>query len=392
MLSVSPTENGNAHGVGGVACILGLGRAVPHQEVPTQLYLDFVISSLQLGQQPRVVEAIKKLAARSDIDTRYFCLSDHMKPREEWTFLPQDFPKSVPSMTVRNKAYCEEAPKLAIKACRNAVENWGGDPTNITHIISVSCTGVQAPGIEFFVMEELGISRTAQRLGINLMGCFGAFRAIATAKALAKEDPKNRILIVCTEICSIHFQAELCLETFVGNALFGDGSGSLVVGTNPTENEKVLWTIEGSASRIVEHTPSLMTWEASDHGFLMKLSQKIPDSLSSQGPAFGRQILQGRCDFSECSWAIHPGGKAIVTGLETALGLEPWQTKCSRDVLRNFGNMSSVTFLFVLDELKNNKPEQATTPWVVGMGFGPGLALEGVLLRYPDNASSGSPK
>jgi len=230
------------------------------------------------------------------------------------------------------RKYCEEAPKLAIQACKKAVEDWGGSPADITHIISVSCTGglvgrssplpplfthsppapVQAPGIEFFVMEELGIPRTAERLGINLMGCFGAFRALATAKALgalslvrksraatislinypsaAKEDPKNRILIVCTELCTLHFQssylptrsylafpisypptftvvvAELCLETFVSNILFGDGSSSLVVGAQPSAQEKALWVIERSASRILEHTPQLMTWEASDHG------------------------------------------------------------------------------------------------------------------------------
>ncbi|ELR10887.1 uncharacterized protein ACA1_144880 [Acanthamoeba castellanii str. Neff] len=397
---LGPESEGQQNGAanGGVprkgkkeACILGVGRAVPPQEVPTQQYLDFCIKSLQLDSQPKVVEALQKLADRSEIHTRYFCSADPVRPREEWKILPQDFPNSVPTMTVRNKAYCEEAPKLAIEACKKAVADWGGDAKDITHIISVSCTGVQAPGIEFYVMEELGIPRTAERLGINIMGCFGAFRALATAKALAKEDAKNRILIVCTEICSIHFQAELCLETFVGNALFGDGSGSVVVGARPTEKEKTLWIIEGTKSRILEHTPELMTWEASDKGFLMKLSQKIPDSLKSQTPDFADQILEKRCAFSECGWAIHPGGKSILAGIEQVLGLQRWQTECSWEVLKNYGNMSSATFLFVLDELRKKRPTEATAPWVVGMGFGPGLALEGVLLRYPeDSAPKGS--
>jgi len=376
-----PTENGAKISSTGV-CILGLGLAVPPWEMSTERYLEFVLGLLQLDDQPRAVEALKKLASRSEIDMRYTCAADSVLPREQWTLLPKEFPKVPLSMTVRNKKYCEEAPKLAIQACKRAVEDWGGSPADITHIISVSCTGVQAPGIEFFVMEELGIPRTAERLGINLMGCFGAFRALATAKALAKEDPKNRILIVCTELCTLHFQTELCLETFVSNILFGDGSSSLVVGAQPSAQEKALWVIERSASRILEHTPQLMTWEASDHGFLMKLSQKIPDSLKQQAQSFADEILQGRCEFSECEWAIHPGGKAILAGLEEVLNLQKWQTQCSWEVLKNYGNMSSATFLFVLSKLRTRLAE-ATSPWIVGMGFGPGLALEGVLLHHP---------
>jgi predicted naringenin-chalcone synthase len=363
------------------ACILGLGTAVPPFMVTSEEYSQFVIDSLKLGG--RLVETLQKLTDRSGIAKRYFCVNDALtKNPDEWRVLTKDFPQVSPSMTVRNKVYCEEAPKLATEAAKRAVNNWGGQPKDITHIISISCTGVMAPGIEFYVMEALGIPRTCQRLGINIMGCFGAFRGIATARAFARENPSNRVLVVCTELCSLHFQAELSFETFIGNAIFADGAGAFVLGTSPKENEKTLWEVEDTASLILEHTPELMTWEASDHGFLMKLSQKIPESLTTQTPTFAQRLLGDRCKFSECGWAIHPGGKAIVAGLEEALGLEKWQTQCSWEVLKNYGNISSATFLFVLDYLRENKPIELQTPWIVGLGFGPGLALEGVLLKY----------
>lgn len=362
--------------------ILGLGKSVPPHLVTSEVYAQFVIESLRLTGG--VVESLKKLSERSGIERRYFCVGDALtKDPTQWRAITPDFPNVVPSMTVRNKIYCEDAPKLAIESSRRAVEDWGGDAKDITHIISISCTGVMAPGIEFYVMEALGIPRTAQRLGINIMGCFGAFRGIATARAFARENPKNRILVVCTELCSLHFQTELSLETFVGNALFADGSAAFVVGSNIKESERMIWEVEDTGSFILEHTPQQMTWEASERGFLMKLSQKIPESLTQHTPPFIKSLVGNRCELSECNFAIHPGGKAIIAGLENALGLQKWQTECSWEVLRNYGNISSVTFPFVLDHLRNNRPKETTSPWVVGVGFGPGLALEGVLLKFP---------
>ncbi|KAL6048174.1 Type III polyketide synthase [Balamuthia mandrillaris] len=365
--------------------ILSLATADAAYPITQEDYIEWVIQSVQLTGE--IAEGVRKLGARSAIERRYFCVNDAQAPPSEWQVLPKDFPQSSPSMTVRNKTYCREAPKLAIAACKKAVAEWGGDPAHITHVISVSCTGVMAPGLEFHVMEALGIPRNVQRLGINIMGCFGAFRGIATAKAFARENPMNRVLLFCTELCSIHFQTTLSFETMIGNALFGDGAAALIIGSNVGsvhDKEKALWHIEDTASFILEHTPDLMTWEASDVGFIMKLSAKIPDSLKEHTPSFVQKLLGNRCLPSECGWAIHPGGKAIVKGLEEVLNLQPWQTACSWDVLKNYGNMSSVTFLYVLDNLrKKNVPVAEAAPWTIGVGFGPGLALEAVLLKTP---------
>eukprot|EP01087_Luapelamoeba_hula_P005050 TRINITY_DN15135_c0_g1_i1.p1 TRINITY_DN15135_c0_g1~~TRINITY_DN15135_c0_g1_i1.p1 ORF type:complete len:393 (-),score=49.82 TRINITY_DN15135_c0_g1_i1:20-1198(-) len=372
----------------GVA-ILGLGTANPEFAVKSDSYVDFVIDGLHIPTGGEIEKSLRRLGERTGIETRYFVTDDANKKRADWLDLPKEFPEKIPGMSWRNDLYCKNAPKLAIEASRKAVEDWGGNVADITHIVAVSCTGVMAPGVEFHVLEALGCRRTVQRLGINIMGCFGAFRGIATAKALARENPKNRVLLVCVEVCSVHFQAQMTLESFIGNALFADGSAAVVIGDAPQSTEHVLWTIEDTASLIIEATPDAMTWSASDTGFIMKLSSKIPDTLKTGAPEFARTLLGGRCETTECGWAVHPGGSAIIKGIETALELTPWQTKCSWDVLRDYGNMSSVTFLFLLAHLRKEPPKEQTSPWTVGMGFGPGLALEGVLLKnacHTDNS------
>jgi len=208
--------------------IFGLGTAHPPFLITQERYVEWVITSLGLTGQ--VAQSLSNLGQKTGIEQRYFCVNECNLSREEWKVLPKDFPQTVPSMGERNKVYCKEAPPLAIEACKKAVTEWGGNPTDITHIIAVSCTGVMAPGIEFHVLEALGLKRTTQRLGINIMGCFGAFRGIATAKAFARENPNNRILLVCCELCSLHFQTAMSFETFVGNAIFGDGAGAVVIG------------------------------------------------------------------------------------------------------------------------------------------------------------------
>ena len=356
--------------------ILGIATAVPDYKIPQNTYRDFVTRALDLKKSH--AQFLKRICSRSAINSRYFVVDDPLKSREQWSFLSHDYPSTVPTMTERNNLYKQEAPKLAYKAARNALKNWGGNAHDITHVISVSCTGVVAPGIEFLLLDLLGLKRDIQRLGINLMGCFGAFRGLLTARAFALENPKHRILLVCTEICSIHFQANLSLNYFVSNVLFADGSAAVVVGAEPTGHERGLWNIINYKAFAYPHSQDVMTWEASDHGFLMYLSPKVPDIVFELAHDFSKELLGEYADFSECTWPVHPGGKEIIRVIEKACNLEPWQTESAWEVLAEYGNMSSATFLFVLENLSKKKTKAS---WAVGLGFGPGLSFEGILLK-----------
>jgi predicted naringenin-chalcone synthase len=280
-------------------------------------------------------------------------------------------------MTERNQAYKEAAPLLSLEAAKKALNDWGEPSSSITHIISISCTGVMAPGLEFLLMQALGLSPTINRLGINFMGCFGAFKGLSTARAFAAENPDHRILVVCTELCSLHLQTSLDSETLIGGSLFSDGASAIIVG-QPSSKEQFLWEIVKHHQMGVANSLNRMSWEASSKGYLMRLSHTVPVYIGRSVPEFAQTLLQA-IQPEECDWPIHPGGKSILQAIEKALKLTPDQTTASWATLANYGNMSSATFFFVLEALRQQEKKRE---WAAGLAFGPGLSVEGVLLRH----------
>lgn len=360
------------------ASIFGLGTAVPpyiywQEEVP-----ELLIQVLKLDEEQS--RHIRQIYRDTAIQKRHSVLEDFLKERQEWHFWGADYPTAIPGMTQRNEIYKKEAHKLACEAAKKAIENWQGNPSDITHVISVSCTGVMAPGIEFDLIRLLGLSPTINRLGINFMGCFGAFKGLDVARAFAKENPRNRILVVCTELCSLHFQSDLDSETIVGNSLFADGAAAVIVGTHPRAYEKPLRELVNACSMGVENTLEKITWQASDTGYLMRLSHTVPVWIGRKIREFVETFVPKDIPFQECDWAIHPGGKSIIQAIERTMQLTKKQTEASWNVLANYGNMSSASFLFVLQKLFEQTEQH---PWSIGVAFGPGLSMEGMLLKKP---------
>lgn len=356
--------------------ILAISTALPPFAIDQESIADFFIDAFLIESEK--AKELRHIHKNSTIRTRYSAIPDFGEDRNNWSFLSKELPNNPPSMHQRNDFYKIEAIKIAFEAAKKAINSWGGDPKTITHVISVSCTGVVAPGIEFNLIKLLDLNPTVQRLGINFMGCFGAFKGLLVAKAFAKENPKNRVLVVCTELCSLHFQVEQTSDNILGNSLFSDGAAAVIVGALPSSNETPLWHIEKTCSIGIEDSLDKITWEAGNSGFLMKLSHKIPVLLGRHIQTFSKALLGDDLTNEEVDWAIHPGGKSILQVIEKKLNLKKEQTKSSWEVLENFGNMSSATFLFVLNQLVENKRK---AKWTAGVGFGPGLSIEGILLK-----------
>jgi predicted naringenin-chalcone synthase len=182
-------------------------------------------------------------------------------------------------MGKRNDYYKQEAPKLAHQAATEALKRWGRAHEEITHIIYVSCTGAVAPGVELLLAQQLGLQPNVRRLGINFMGCFGAFAGLATARAFAASEPEARILVICTELCSLHYQPSERMDQLVANSLFADGAAAVVVGNSLRQNEKPLFEMQTACSFAVPNSLDKMSWEASDTGFVMGLSPDVPRYL-----------------------------------------------------------------------------------------------------------------
>jgi predicted naringenin-chalcone synthase len=349
--------------------ILSLGTAEAAHSHSQEAFADIIAKGLRLDEAQSA--KLRSIFLGTRIQKRHSVIGDFVTGMRGRLF-SENYPDTIPGMSPRNDIFKEEAPKLAQQAAEKALAEWGGDRSEITHVISASCTGMIAPGIEYLLIDQLGLRRDVERLGVNFMGCFGAFTGLSMARALSAQDPKNRVLLVCTELCSLHFQADTDIETMVGNALFADGSAAAIVGEDPSG----IWRIAESSSCAVENTLEEMTWEASDVGYLMRLTAEVPQAIYREIKDFATKLL-GDTPFSECDWPLHPGGKAILIAIQKACGLAGDQLKSSWEVLKEYGNMSSATFLFVLDRLRRKSLKEVA----VGFGFGPGLSLQGIKLE-----------
>ncbi len=279
-----------------------------------------------------------------------------------------------PGTRSRLDRYAVDAPLLAAEAATEALANAGIEPSRVTHIITVSCTGFMAPGLDTALIKTLGLSRQAQRTHIGFMGCHGAINGLRVAKAFADADPTARVLVVAVELCSLHFHYGSHPEQMVANALFADGAAAMVIGPGSTD----LPRLAGFGSCIVPDSEDAMTWRIGDHGFEMTLSARVPDLLRTHlrgwidpwlhQNGLSREAVQG--------WAIHPGGPRIVGTVEEVLELPKGSTDASRSVLADHGNMSSPTVLFILGELKRRGVPRPH----VALGFGPGLVAEGMVV------------
>jgi len=348
--------------------ILSLGKGIPSYSL-SQKEIAKQMSDL-IGLSDQDAYDLEKLFLNSAIQRRYSVLPDIIgknQPNEEAI-----------GMGERNAIYKREAPKLARKAAEQAIEKWGGQPHHISHIISISCTGVIAPGIEFLLIEPLGLNRTIKRLGINFMGCFGAFQGLCTAAQIAHQNPQHRILVICTELCTLHLHLRETMESIVINSLFSDGAAAFIMGCEPKTFEKPHWELVNDFSYAFADSLDAMTWEAGDEGYEMTLSASVPAVLQGGMRSFLKKLLFQKVAFLDCDWAIHPGGKAILEKIEKVMNLSKEHTAASWHVLANYGNMSSATFLYLLEHLQK---EQNKKEWTIGMGFGPGLSIEGVLLK-----------
>lgn len=361
------------------ANILALATKVPETILSQERFQEAAKTLLSL-KGPEL-DLLKRILEKSLINKRHTIVDDFLEKRFKGNFFGRGRKARFPKTARRNELYKEAAPKLAEAVCQDVLEQWGGDRKQITHIISVSCTGMIAPGIEFLMVERLGLSWDIERLGINFMGCFGAFKGLAIAKSLALENPKHRVLVVCTELCSLHFQEDDKKDSFVSNAIFADGAAAVVVGTEVKEREKLLFEMHNQSSQALKNTQGHMTWDAGDYGYQMRLNNTIPKNLEKHFSPFVQRLI-GTIPIEQCMWAIHPGGKAILEGVARACSLDQDQLFASWNVLREYGNMSSPTFLFVLKELLTYQKK-----WVVGVGFGPGLSIEGLLLKRGEDVA-----
>ncbi|MCI0400463.1 MAG: type III polyketide synthase [Gammaproteobacteria bacterium] len=330
----------------------------------------------------RAIDLIDRLFGHSGINRRHTVITDFVEGVQDHLLFYPDGTTRVPSTYERNAVYTQYAPRLAKEVGESLIANCPAlRASDITHVITVSCTGFFAPGPEYVLVRDLGLARGTKRFHIGFMGCFAAFQALQMAKSFCEADPNATVLIVCLEICTIHLQLNDVPDNLVAASVFADGAAGAVIRATPPLSGQWGYRIDDFASAVLPEREQDMAWTLGDTGFEITLSKYVPSILQTNIRAYLDPLLRAVGVDIEgiVHWAIHPGGRAILDRIESTLGLAPEQVACSRRVLADFGNMSSATVLFVLKnllELAGDAAEEA----VVAMAFGPGLTIESALL------------
>lgn len=351
--------------------IVSIGTALPaycHRQTDILSFMQQVYAL-----PPAEARKLRFLYHQSGIGQRYSVLPDYGKPPTEWKFFPttenlEPFPSLERRMTVYNK----QAPLLSVDAIRDCLSHHH-QPHQITHLITVSCTGMSAPGLDLQVMELMDLKKTVFRTSVNFMGCYAAVHALKLADAFCRCDKHARVLIVCTELCTLHFQREATTDNIMSSLLFGDGAAAALLTHDDAEGDGLY--LDGFYSEINPKGKRDMAWELSSTGFLMTLSGYVPDLIEEDFAAIVERALAGsggRAD-AVTHWCIHPGGKKILEAVHKSLGFANGELAPSFGVLNEVGNLSSATVLFVLKKIWQQKEGVKK---VFGAAFGPGLTVE----------------
>ncbi|MFZ4665945.1 MAG: type III polyketide synthase [Prochlorotrichaceae cyanobacterium] len=343
----------------------------------------------RIEEVPKSVrDRIATIYGHSGIDYRYSCLEDYGAEAEDFSFYPPNW-SLLPEPTTgdRNQKYQTCALELADRVAHQAL--WQADrlPSQITHLIVVSCTGFFAPGLDIHLVQRLGLPASTDRTLIGFMGCNAAFNALKIAHTICQTHAAANVLLVCVELCSLHFQRADTLEKVIINAIFADGAAAAVLSAQ--EDPSGQWVYTDSAGLITENSLDAMTWEIGNTGFLMQLSPQVPHLIQDNLPRYLDPFL-ARHNLTPTAldlWAVHPGGRSILDSVKAKLMLSDAALQDSYDVLRQYGNMSSPTILFILKRWMDATPRTSPktivsgTDWGIALGFGPGLSIEGALFQ-----------
>lgn len=362
--------------------LIGLGTAVPSHRMD-QTHLGQVMAD-SLAARPSLGRWLKHLYERSGIETRYSCLADAAAPSPRSRFAPGRNTVDTPTTAERMAIYQQAAVAIGTLAAERALadctaESLAEVAASVTHLIAVSCTGFFAPGLDQAIARRLGLKPTVERSLIGFMGCAAAFNALRLAAQIVQARPEARVLVVCVELCTLHIQAGYNPVDLVVASLFADGAGACLVGAPTGRGDHFL--IDAFYTALKPDSTEEMVWKIGDHGFTLHLSPEIPRHLGEVAPEALATLLDGRPRPS--FWAIHPGGRGIVDRLAELLELQPDDLAPTMDVLRQYGNMSSPTILFVLAAMRERLRSAAAAPTGgVAMAFGPGLVAEMAHLTY----------
>jgi len=359
------------------AFIHNIEQSVPRHKYRQDELRDRMKEIVKGGEKER--RLLHHIYHRSGINTRHSVVDDF---REDGSFsLFFNGQGASPGTKSRNEIFIEKGRELFVDVAQKLIKNSLFKPADITHLITVSCTGFYAPGPDYDIVKSLSLSPEIERYNLGFMGCYAVIPALKLAKQICKADSGANVMIVSVELCTLHFQANPVADDLISASVFADGGAGAVVSSREPEKGSY-YQIDSFASAIADKGEKDMAWSIGDSGFNMVLSSYVPSILSEGIRPFLIPVLEKHdlCMDQIDLWGIHPGGRAILDNIEKTLALPVDSLSASRAVLSKFGNMSSATILFVLRELLHQPERNSSSEITLALAFGPGLTIESALL------------
>ncbi|KAI4150282.1 MAG: hypothetical protein LQ341_001120 [Variospora aurantia] len=311
---------------------------------------------------------------------------------------------NAPSIKELNTLFREEGVRLSVNACKKAISEWGGSIDDITHIVSTTCTNSANPGFDHFVVKQLGVRSSVEKILLHGIGCSGGMAAIRTAAHLALGSSYRgkpaRILILACEISSLLVRSELDSihqdqQTRVGVCLFSDCASAAILsnGVGEDDGPGPVYEILGWKHQIIDDSEEDLGFDVDPLGWKVVLTQRVPTLASAAVSPCFEDLVNSIPELHEAGqsptaadfdWALHPGGSLIITGVEQAMKLTPQHLQASYEIYMKYGNSSSATILSVLNKLRETEGKDR----VVACAFGPGIALEMTILRRRKEVAS----
>ncbi|XP_071690462.1 chalcone synthase-like [Rutidosis leptorrhynchoides] len=371
----------------GPATILAVATANPSNCVYQDDYPDYYFRVTKSEHMVDLKEKFKRICDKSMIRKRYIHLTEEYLKEN-----PNIGEFSDPSLDARQDLLVVEVPKLGAQAATKAIKEWGQPKSKITHLIFVTTSNVDMPGADFQLTKLLGLSPSVKRYMMSHLGCYSGGTVLRLAKDVAENNKGARVLVVCSEITVVTFRGpnEKHLDSLIGQAIFADGAGAVIVGADPDLTiERPLFEIISAAQTIIPDSEGGIAGHLREVGLTFHLLKDVPVLISEN---IEKELTKafspiGISDWNSIFWIAHPGGRAILDQVELKLGLNEEKLRATRHVLSEYGNMSSACVLFILDEMrkKSTKDDATTTgeglEWGVLFGFGPGLTIETVVLH-----------
>jgi predicted naringenin-chalcone synthase len=334
-----------------------IGTAVPPHDIHAA-FVEFGRDTLADWHKRMLFDRMAKMA---EIEHRYAIFKPAPRPREQVLDCTGFYRRGAfPSTAARMALYESHALDLAMQAVR-ALE-----PDGVTHLIVASCTGFSAPGLDFQIMRAAGLPDSTQRTIVGFMGCFAAVNALKIADQIVRAETSARVLVVNLELSSLHLQEDFQnVPKMLSFLLFADGASAALVTAD--RGGIALGRFQAT---VIPRSHDLITWHIGDTGFLMHLSGQVPGRIRRWLPEEGPKLLPPE---PPVLWAVHAGGRSILDSVQQGLRLKPDALRYSREILRDYGNMSSATLMFVLNRILGDSDAFGSG---MAMAFGPGLTVE----------------